>query len=75
LGQGQQVVAQIGEAERWSVENIVQELGVLAEESDRLGPRLWWKVLRDDLFGLPLSSRLLSLLGQHTLQEGGAAPI
>jgi hypothetical protein len=86
LGQGQQAVAQVGEAERRGAENAVQELSVPVEESDRVGLLLWREVLHDDLFGflspgsllslvLPLSSSLLSLHGLHVLQGGGAAPI
>ena len=62
------MVAQVGGTERWGAQNIVQELGVLAEESDRIGPRLWREVLRDNLLGLLLP-------GLHVLQEGGAASI
>jgi hypothetical protein len=70
------VVLQVGEAKRRGGENTVQELSVPAEESDRIGPRLWWEVLREDLFGFLSSGSLLSLHGLHVLQEGsGAAPI
>ena len=81
------MAAQVGGPERRGAENTVQELGVPVEESDRIGPRLWWEMLRDDLFGflspssllslaLFLPGSLLSLPGLHILQEGGgAAPI
>ena len=64
--QGLQMVFRVGNSERWYTEDTLQEIDVLAEESDCVSLRFWREVLRNDLFGLHDS---------RVLQEGGATPI